>query len=238
MLSVERIGKSFGGVRALQDVSFAVPERSIFGIMGANGAGKTTLFAIIAGNLAPSAGAVRLRDLRLTGLPPHRVAAAGVARTFQIVRPFRGLSVQENVETALRFGARDRPAAAPADAAAILGLTGLDGVGRPCRGRPDAGAAEAAGGGARAGDRPATSDAGRGDGRAHARRSAGHDRHGAPHPGRHGRYRDDHRACHGRPDGAVGPRRRAGPRRTDRLGPPAQVADDPAVRSAYLGRRH
>ena len=133
MLSVERIGKSFGGVRALQDVSFAVPERSIFGIMGANGAGKTTLFAIIAGNLAPSAGAVRLRDLRLTGLPPHRVAAAGVARTFQIVRPFRSLSVQENVETALRFGARDRPAAAPADAGGILGLTGLDGVGRPCR---------------------------------------------------------------------------------------------------------
>ncbi|MDE0148488.1 MAG: ABC transporter ATP-binding protein [Rhodospirillaceae bacterium] len=132
MLSVERIGKSFGGVRALQDVSFAVPERSIFGIMGANGAGKTTLFAIIAGNLTPSAGAVRLRDLRLTGLPPHRVAAAGVARTFQIVRPFRSLSVQENVETALRFGARDRPAAAPADAAAILGLTGLEGAaGRP-----------------------------------------------------------------------------------------------------------
>lgn len=132
MLTVDRIGKSFGGVRALQDVSFAVPERSIFGIMGANGAGKTTLFAIIAGNLAPSAGAVRLRDLRLTGLPPHRVAAAGVARTFQIVRPFRGLSVQENVETALRFGARDRAAAAPADASGILALTGLDSVaGRP-----------------------------------------------------------------------------------------------------------
>ena len=132
MLSVERIGKSFGGVRALQDVSFTVPERSIFGIMGANGAGKTTLFAIIAGNLAPSSGAVRLGGQRLTGLPPHRVAAAGVARTFQTVRPFRGLSVQENVETALRFGARDRPAAGPADAAAVLGLTGLDGVaGRP-----------------------------------------------------------------------------------------------------------
>ena len=132
MLTVDRIGKSFGGVRALQDVSFTVPERSIFGIMGANGAGKTTLFAIIAGNLVPSGGAVRLRDLRLTGLPPHRVAAAGVARTFQIVRPFRGLSVQDNVETALRFGARDRPAAALADAAAILGLTGLDGAaGRP-----------------------------------------------------------------------------------------------------------
>ncbi|MXY42220.1 MAG: ABC transporter ATP-binding protein [Rhodospirillaceae bacterium] len=132
MLSVERIGKSFGGVRALQDVSFAVPERSIFGIMGANGAGKTTLFAIIAGNLAPSAGAVRLRDLRLTGLPPHRVAAAGVARTFQIVRPFRGLSVQENVETAVRCGARARPAAGRAEADASLALPGLDGgAGRP-----------------------------------------------------------------------------------------------------------
>lgn len=128
MLTVESIGKSFGGVRALQDVSFTVPEGSIFGIMGANGAGKTTLFAIIAGNLAPSSGSVRLGDLRLTGLPPHRVAAAGVARTFQIVRPFRGLSVQESVETALRFGARDRPAAAMADAAGILDLTGLDGV--------------------------------------------------------------------------------------------------------------
>lgn len=128
MLSVDRIGKSFGGVRALHDISFAVPERSIFGIMGANGAGKTTLFATIAGNVAPTSGEVRLRDLRLTGLPPHRVAAAGVARTFQIVRPFRGLSVQDNVRTALRFGARDRPATALVDAAGILGLTGLDGV--------------------------------------------------------------------------------------------------------------
>lgn len=132
MLAIDRIGKSFGGVRALQEVSFTVPERSIFGIMGANGAGKTTLFAIIAGNVAPSAGTVHLGGLRLTGLPPHRVAAAGVARTFQIVRPFRGLSVQENVETALRFGARERPAGAPADVAGILGLTGLDSAaGRP-----------------------------------------------------------------------------------------------------------
>ena len=128
MLTVDRIGKSFGGVRALHDISFAVPEGSIFGIMGANGAGKTTLFAIIAGNLAPTAGEIRLRDRRLTGLPPHRIAAAGVARTFQIVRPFRGLSVRENIETALRFGAGNRPAAAPADAAGVLGLTELGDV--------------------------------------------------------------------------------------------------------------
>ncbi len=128
MLTVDRIGKSFGGVRALHEISFAVPEGSIFGIMGANGAGKTTLFATIAGNLAPSAGEVRLRDLRLTGLPPHRIAGAGVARTFQIVRPFRGFSVRENVATGLRFGARNRAGAAALDAAGILGLTGLEPV--------------------------------------------------------------------------------------------------------------
>ena len=238
MLSVERIGKSFGGVRALQDVSFAVPERSIFGIMGANGAGKTTLFAIIAGNLAPSAGAVRLRDLRLTGLPPHRVAAAGVARTFQIVRPFRGLSVQENVETALRFGARDRPAAAPADAAAILGLTGLDGA----AGRP-AGAltlaqqkrlevARALATGPRllmldevmAGLTPAEVQ----DTIAMVRRiraDMGVTVMIIEHVMGALMALSDHVVVldHGE---------------TIAAGPPAQVADDPAVRSAYLGRRH
>lgn len=128
MLTVDRIGKSFGGVRALHDISFTVPEGSIFGIMGANGAGKTTLFATIAGNLSPSSGEVRLRDLRLTGLPPHRVSAAGVARTFQIVRPFRGLSVRENVATGLRFGARNRAGGAAMDAPGILALTGLESV--------------------------------------------------------------------------------------------------------------
>ncbi len=238
MLSVDRIGKSFGGVRALQDVSFTVPEGSIFGIMGANGAGKTTLFAIIAGNLAPSSGAVRLGGLRLTGLPPHRVAAAGVARTFQIVRPFRGLSVQENVETALRFGARDRPAAAMADAAGILDLTGLDGV----AGRP-AGAltlaqqkrlevARALATGPRllmldevmAGLTPAEVQ----DTIAMVRRIRS-DRGVTVMIIEHvmGALMalSDHVVVldHGE---------------TIAAGPPAQVADDPAVRSAYLGRRH
>ncbi|MCY3829389.1 MAG: ABC transporter ATP-binding protein [Rhodospirillaceae bacterium] len=238
MLTVERIGKSFGGVRALQDVSFTVPARSIFGIMGANGAGKTTLFAIIAGNLAPSSGTVRLGDLRLTGLPPHRVAAAGVARTFQIVRPFRGLSVQENVETALRFGARDRPAAAPADAAAILGLTGLDGA----AGRP-AGAltlaqqkrlevARALATGPRllmldevmAGLTPAEVQ----DTIAMVRRiraEMGVTVMIIEHVMGALMALSDHVVVldHGE---------------TIAAGPPAQVADDPAVRSAYLGRRH
>ncbi len=238
MLTVDRIGKSFGGVRALQDVSFTVPERSIFGIMGANGAGKTTLFAIIAGNLAPSSGAVRLGDLRLTGLPPHRVAAAGVARTFQIVRPFRGLSVQENVETALRFGARDRPAAAPADAAAILGLTGLDGVaGRPAgaltlvqQKRLEVARALATGpqllmlDEVMAGLTPAEVQ----DTIAMVRR-----------------IRDDMGITVMIIEHVMGALMALSDHvvvldhgETIAAGPPAQVADDPAVRSAYLGRRH
>jgi branched-chain amino acid transport system ATP-binding protein len=112
LLAVDRINKFFGGVKALQEISFAVEEGAIFGIMGANGAGKTTLFSIIAGNTAPTSGEVRLRGRRITGLKPHRVSRAGIARTFQIVRPFRGLTVRDNVETALQFGSRRLPHAA------------------------------------------------------------------------------------------------------------------------------
>jgi len=128
MLSVDQISKSFGGVNALRKVSFDVPESSIFGIMGANGAGKTTLFSIIAGNQLPTTGEVRLRDHRLTGLPPHRVAGAGVARTFQIVRPFRGLTVRENLKTAFSFGARDRPVSVTMPEAELLEFTGMAAV--------------------------------------------------------------------------------------------------------------
>jgi branched-chain amino acid transport system ATP-binding protein len=106
LLTVDRINKFFGGVKALQEISFTVEEGAIFGIMGANGAGKTTLFSIIAGNTAPTSGEVRLRDRRVTGLKPHRVSRAGIARTFQIVRPFRSLTVRDNVETALQFGSQ------------------------------------------------------------------------------------------------------------------------------------
>lgn len=125
MLTVDRISKSFGGVQALQDVSFTVNDGAIFGIMGANGAGKTTLFATIAGNLAPTSGEVRLRDQKLTGLPPHRVAASGIARTFQIVRPFRGITVRDNVAVGQQFGNRKRAAAAPKSIDEILEQIGL-----------------------------------------------------------------------------------------------------------------
>lgn len=97
LLRVEGISRSFGGVRALDDVSFAVTAGTICGLIGPNGAGKTTLINIISGLLPPTAGQIWLGDRPLTGLPPHRVAACGVGRTFQNIRLFNDLSVLDNV---------------------------------------------------------------------------------------------------------------------------------------------
>ena len=96
MLEVKGVTKSFGGLRAVDGASFTVAQGSITGLIGPNGAGKTTLFNIVAGALAPSGGEIRYRGQRIDGLPPHRVFRAGIARTFQIPRPFGALSVLEN----------------------------------------------------------------------------------------------------------------------------------------------
>jgi branched-chain amino acid transport system ATP-binding protein len=106
MLDVRNITKRFGGVTALDDVSFSVGAREIVGLMGANGAGKTTLFAVIAGNTRPNFGDVIWHKKSLLGLRPDQIARRGIARTFQIVRPFLGLTVLENAAIAARFGAR------------------------------------------------------------------------------------------------------------------------------------
>ncbi len=104
LLEVERVSKFFGGLRALGDVTFAVEAGETVGLMGANGAGKTTLFSIIAGNERASDGAIRFDGRPIAGLRPHRICRLGIARTFQNVRPFPGLSVRENVEVAMSFG--------------------------------------------------------------------------------------------------------------------------------------
>jgi branched-chain amino acid transport system ATP-binding protein len=96
-LELVGLGKSFRGLRAVHDVSFTVPAGTIHALIGPNGAGKTTIFNMIAGVHAPTAGSVLLDGQRISGLRPDRVCAAGVGRTFQIVRPFKGLSVLENV---------------------------------------------------------------------------------------------------------------------------------------------
>jgi branched-chain amino acid transport system ATP-binding protein len=130
MLSVSGVGKRFGGLVALQDVSFDVDAGRIVGLMGANGAGKTTLFSLIAGNARPSSGDIRYDGRSIVGLSPHRICRLGVARTFQIVKPFMALTVLENVRTAAMFGAAGHRRAADADRAShvVLAETGLAAV--------------------------------------------------------------------------------------------------------------
>ena len=97
LLAVERLGKSFRGLRAVADASFTVTEGALVALIGPNGAGKTTIFNMIAGAFAPSEGEIRFAGRRIDGLRPDQVCAAGIGRTFQIVKPFAGLSVLDNV---------------------------------------------------------------------------------------------------------------------------------------------
>jgi branched-chain amino acid transport system ATP-binding protein len=104
-LELHRVTRRFGGHRAVDGVSFQVRPGTITGLIGPNGAGKTTVFNLIAGVLRPTAGRIALGDRRLDGQPPHCVLRAGVARTFQIPRPFAAMSVLEN----LMLAGQDQP---------------------------------------------------------------------------------------------------------------------------------
>jgi branched-chain amino acid transport system ATP-binding protein len=97
LLEVDHVSKSFSGLHAVQDVSFTVAEGEIVGLIGPNGAGKTTCFNVIAGVYRPDVGTVNFAGQRIDGRRPDRICRTGVARTFQLVKPFAGLSVTENV---------------------------------------------------------------------------------------------------------------------------------------------
>ena len=97
VLDLRGVSKTFGGLRAVSDVTFAVPERSIFGLIGPNGAGKTTLFNLITGVYKADVGTIRFRSTDLVSLKPAQIARVGVARTFQNIRLFGQLTVLENV---------------------------------------------------------------------------------------------------------------------------------------------
>ena len=127
MLSIQNVSKTFGGFRALQGVSFEVREGELLGLIGPNGSGKTTLFNCISGALGPSGGSIRFRGEEIAGLTPDAICHRGIARTFQIPRPFRKLSVRENVALAAHFGhmTREPDAAARARATDVLRLVGL-----------------------------------------------------------------------------------------------------------------
>ena len=97
LLEVDNVAKAFRGLKAVQGASFEVPQGAIVGLIGPNGAGKTTLFNLIAGVYAPDAGSIRFAGRTIDGLRPDQVCAVGIGRTFQIVKPFAGLSVLDNV---------------------------------------------------------------------------------------------------------------------------------------------
>ncbi len=108
LLEVEGLTKQFGGLTAVNGVSFRVERGEIVGLIGPNGAGKTTVFNMINGFLRPTAGRIRFKDRRIDGLKPHKVCRMGLARTFQVVKPLRRMTVLDNVlaSSFLRFPAR------------------------------------------------------------------------------------------------------------------------------------
>jgi branched-chain amino acid transport system ATP-binding protein len=97
LLEVAGVSKNFNGLRAVADVSFEVPDGAMFAVIGPNGAGKTTMFNLIAGVFAPNTGTIAFCGERIDGLPPDEVCRRGIGRTFQIVRPFPALTVEDNV---------------------------------------------------------------------------------------------------------------------------------------------
>jgi len=126
LLEVERLTKGFGGVLAVSDVSLTLEAGELLGIMGPNGSGKTTLFNLVAGALRPDRGRIRFQGHDVAGLSPHRVCARGVARTFQLVRPFATLSALDNVRVGCLYGRR-RGLDARTEALRLLALVGLEG---------------------------------------------------------------------------------------------------------------
>ena len=124
LLEIETISKRFRGLQALDNVSFAVDEGGVFGVIGANGAGKTTLFNIISGAMKPDSGTVRFAGQVVTGHTPSSLCEAGIGRTFQIARPFPDLTVLETIRVAVLCRVRNMRAAT-ARAADIAGRFGL-----------------------------------------------------------------------------------------------------------------
>jgi branched-chain amino acid transport system ATP-binding protein len=109
LLRVERLSRHFAGLAAVQEVSFELAAGGICGLIGPNGAGKTTLLAVLAGALRPTSGKVLFRERDVTGMPAFAVARAGIVRTHQVPKPFRSLSVLENVEVGVHFGRAGAP---------------------------------------------------------------------------------------------------------------------------------
>ena len=142
LLRLQGVSRHYGGVVAVDDVDITIGRGEIVGLMGANGAGKTTLFNLIAGNVRPSKGEIVFDDQRIDRLRPDQVSRLGIARAFQIVRPFAGMTVLENVAIGGLFGSgRERAISSAEDAAREV----LDEVGLADRANDPAGTLTLAG---------------------------------------------------------------------------------------------
>jgi branched-chain amino acid transport system ATP-binding protein len=130
LLEVEGITKNFGGLAAVSHVDLRVDEGEVVGLIGPNGAGKTTLFNLLSGALKPSSGAIRFRGENITGLKPHQICRKGLARTFQSVKVFGGMSASRNVLAGAIFGdgGRVSPKQADEEVARLLESVGLSAV--------------------------------------------------------------------------------------------------------------
>lgn len=127
ILEVKGVSKRFGGLQALSNVTFDLPEQQILGLIGPNGAGKTTLFNVVDGVYSPEEGRVVFNGEDITGMKPYFLARKGIARTHQIVRPLNDLTVRENVMVGACFGREDHGLSeAAAIAEEVLSFVGLD----------------------------------------------------------------------------------------------------------------
>lgn len=123
--SVDKLGKHFGGVNAIQNLSFDVAAGEALGFMGPNGAGKTTLINVISGEFKPDYGKIRFKGKDISGLPPHKICSLGIGRTYQIPQPFGGLTTMQNVAVAAMYGNGLGKTEAEREAARIIDLVGL-----------------------------------------------------------------------------------------------------------------
>ena len=107
MLKIDKVTKAFGGITALSDVSFDIAENEFIGLIGPNGSGKTTLFNVLSGSIKPTKGSIKLKNMELIGLPSNKICHLGIARTFQIPKPIKSISVLENVMIGAVYGSQN-----------------------------------------------------------------------------------------------------------------------------------
>jgi branched-chain amino acid transport system ATP-binding protein len=126
LLTFENVSKSFGALKATDDLSFEVTKGEALGVLGPNGAGKTTVFNLITGGLAPDSGAIRFNGQDITRLAPHKRCRAGIGRSYQVALPFEGMTVFENVLVGAIYGAeQSSPAEANDRCVELLDRTGV-----------------------------------------------------------------------------------------------------------------